>query len=87
MKHLILEIIKDIISTFVFYFGVVYFGCKAFGNNPFDLKFFIILFIMLSSICIIFDVIDYFHDKRETSHLGDSLKESIESEVQDEKDT
>lgn len=87
MKHLILEIIKDIISTFVFYFGVVYFGCKAFGNNPFDLKFFIILFIMLSSICIIFDVIDYLHDKRETSHLGDSLKESIESEVQDEKDT
>uniref|UniRef100_UPI004029CE8B hypothetical protein n=1 Tax=Lachnospira eligens TaxID=39485 RepID=UPI004029CE8B len=87
MKHLILEIIKDIISTFVFYFGVVYFGCKALGNNPFDLKFFIILFIMLSSICIIFDVIDYLHDKRETSHLGDSLKESIESEVQDEKDT
>lgn len=87
MKHLILEIIKDIISTFVFYFGVVYFGCKAFVNNPFDLKFFIILFIMLSSICIIFDVIDYLHDKRETSHLGDSLKESIESEVQDEKDT
>lgn len=87
MKHLILEIIKDIIFTFVFYFGVVYFGCKAFGNNPFDLKFFIIIFIMLSSICIIFDVIDYLHDKRETSHLGDSLKESIESEVQDEKDT
>lgn len=86
MKHLILDIIKDIISTFVFYFGVVYFGCKAFGNNPFDLKFFIILFIMLSSICIIFDVIDYLHNKRETSHLGDSLKQSIESEVQDEKD-
>ena len=86
MKHLILDIIKDIISTFVFYFGVVYFGCKAFGNNPFDLKFFIILFIMLFSICIIFDVIDYLHNKRETSHLGDSLKQSIESEVQDEKD-
>lgn len=87
MKHLILEIIKDVIFTFIFYFGVVYFGCKAFGNNPFDLKLFIIIFITLSSICIIFDVTDYLHDKRETSHLGDSLKESIESEVQDEKYT
>ena len=64
MKHLILEIIKDVIFTFIFYFGVVYFGCKAFGNNPFDLKLFIIIFITLSSICIIFDVIDYLHDKR-----------------------
>lgn len=45
MKHLILEIIKDIIFTFVFYFGVVFFGCKAFGDNPFDLKLFIIVFI------------------------------------------
>ena len=64
MKHLILEIIKDIIFTFVFYFGVVFFGCKAFGDNPFDLKLFIIIFISLSSICIGFDLIGYLHDKR-----------------------
>lgn len=64
MKHLILEIIKDIIFTFVFYFGVVFFGCKVFADSPFDLKLFIALFISCSSICIGFDVIDYLHDKR-----------------------
>lgn len=64
MKHLILEIIKDIIFTFVFYFGVVFFGCKGFADNPFDLKLFIAFFISFSSILIGFDVIDYLHDKR-----------------------
>lgn len=71
MKHLILEIIKDIIFTFVFYFGVVFFGCKAFGDNPFDLKLFIIFFISLSSICIGFDVIDYIYAKRSKNEEED----------------
>ena len=50
--------------TFVFYFGVVFFGCKAFGDNPFDLKLFIIVFITFSLVCISFDVIDYIYAKR-----------------------
>ncbi len=71
MKHLILEIIKDVIFTFIFYFGVVYFGCKAFGNNPFDLKLFIIVFITFSLVCISFDVIDYIYAKRSKSEVQD----------------
>ena len=71
MKHLILEIINDIIFTFVFYFGVVFFGCKAFGDNPFDLKLFIIVFITFSLVCISFDVIDYIYDKRSKSEVQD----------------
>lgn len=70
MKHLILEIIKDIIFTFVF-FGVVFFGCKAFGDNPFDLKLFIIVFITFSLVCISFDVIDYIYAKRSKSEVQD----------------
>ena len=68
MKHLILEIIKDIIFTFVFYFGVIFFGCKAFCDNPFDLKIFIITF---SLVCISFDVIDYIYAKRSKSEVQD----------------
>lgn len=71
MKHLILEIIKDIIFTFVYYFGVVFFGCKAFGDNPFDLKLFIIVFITFSLVCISFDVIDYIYSKRSKSEVQD----------------
>lgn len=71
MKHFILEIIKDIIFTFVYYFGVVFFGCKAFGDNPFDLKLFIILFITFSLVCISFDVIDYIYAKRSKSEVQD----------------
>ena len=71
MKHLILEIIKDIIFTFVYYFGVVFFGCKAFGDNPFDLKLFIIVFITFSLVCIIFNVIDYIYAKRSKNKDGD----------------
>ena len=71
MKQLILEIIKDIIFTFVFYFGVVFFGCKAFGDNPFDLKLFIIVFITFSLVCISFDVIDYIYAKRSKNKDGD----------------
>jgi ABC-type multidrug transport system permease subunit len=71
MKHLILEIIKDIIFTFVFYFGVVFFGCKVFGDNPFDLKLFIIVFITFSLVCICFDVIDFIYAKRSKSEVQD----------------
>lgn len=74
MKHLILEIIKDIIFTFVYYFGVVFFGCKAFGDNPFDLKLFIIVFITFSLVCISFDVIDYIYAKRSKSEVQDEKK-------------
>lgn len=70
MKHLILEIIKDIIFTFVF-FGVVFLGCKAFSDNPFDLKLFIIVFITFSLVCISFDVIDYIYAKRSKNKDGD----------------
>lgn len=70
MKHLILEIIKDIIFTFVF-FGVVFLGCKAFGDNPFDLKLFIIVFITFSLVCISFDVIDYIYAKRSKIEVQD----------------
>lgn len=71
MKHLILEIIKDIIFTFVFYFGVFFFGCKAFGDNPFDLKLFIIVFITFSLVCISFNVIDYIYAKKSKNKDGD----------------
>lgn len=71
MKHFILEIIKDIIFTFVYYLGVVFFGCKAFGDNPFDLKLFIIVFITFSLVCISFDVIDYIYAKRSKSEVQD----------------
>ena len=74
MKHLILEIIKDIIFTFVYYFVVVFFGCKAFGDNPFDLKLFIIVFITFSLVCISFDVIDYIYAKRSKSEVQDEKK-------------
>ena len=74
MKHLILEIIKDIIFTFVYYFGVVFFGCKAFGDNPFDLKLFIIVFITFSLVCISFDVIDYIYAKRSKCEVQDEKK-------------
>ena len=66
MKHLILEIINDIIFTFVFYFGVVFFGCKAFGDNHFDLKLFIIVFIKFSLVFI-----DYIYAKRSKSEVQD----------------
>lgn len=83
MKHLILEIIKDVIFTFIYYFLAVYLGCKGFADNPFDLKLFIAIFISFSSICIGFDVIDYLHDKRGGA---DSESDTLRNEVQDEND-
>jgi len=46
-------------------------GCKAFGDNPFDLKLFIIVFITFSLVCISFDVIDYIYAKRSKSEVQD----------------
>ena len=62
---------RQIARTFVFYFGVVFFGCKAFGDNPFDLKLFIIVFITFSLVCISFDVIDYIYAKRSKIEVQD----------------
>lgn len=89
MKHLILEIIKDVIFTFIYYFLVVYLGCKGFADNPFDLKLFIAIFISFSSICIGFDVIDYLHDKRgggnpKDKDDADSESDTSRNEVHDD---
>lgn len=54
-----------------FLFWGCFFGCKAFGDNPFDLKLFIIVFITFSLVCISFDVIDYIYAKRSKSEVQD----------------
>lgn len=54
-----------------FILGLFFFGCKAFGDNPFDLKLFIIVFITFSLVCISFDVIDYIYAKRSKNKDGD----------------
>ena len=68
-----------------FILGLFFFGCKAFGDNPFDLKLFIIVFITFSLVCISFDVIDYIYAKRSKNKDGDdSESDTLRNEVQDD---
>lgn len=75
--------IRRIILNLIYDFGIVYIGCNMYGHFPFNFEMFIIIFIILTVIDIVSDVLFYVLAKKNKD--DDSEPDTSRNEVQDEK--
>lgn len=78
--------IRRIILNLLYDFGIVYIGCNMYGHFPFNFQMFIIIFIILTVIDIVSDVLFYVLAKKNKDGDDSSEPDTSGNEVHDEND-